>query len=250
MFNFAKAHTRQLSTAAVVAFQAAAAPLAVVAAHCVPYVDAVVYLVSSTVKHAAAVQDNDDLLCQAGRLSGAVTKLTQKLARAELKGYKPSFGHVRVVLVPIESLSRGRSVNFPTCICLSISLNRGSSTVLAFDKEFAACTALVYKACETCMLAVAMESFAGIRGQHDELAGNARHADFVTILKTNALRGQPLQELRDSMPALRKKRIEKLHENPIKEVKLAVVNSSVATVEKVVEKKLVSLLDIGEICEE
>jgi hypothetical protein len=238
MFNFAKAHTRQLSTAAVVAFQAAAAPLAVVAAHCVPYVDAVVYLVSSTVKHAAAVQDNDDLLCQAGRLSGAVTKLTQKLARAELKGYKPSFGHVRVVLVPIESLSRGRSVNFPTCICLSISLNRGSSTVLAFDKEFAACTALVHKACETLVLAVVVESYAGTPGLHNELAeGNVtRRAEYATTSKTLTMHEQPLEELQDSNDSLRKDQFERHYENAIKEVKSAAVKSSAATVNNVTNK--------------
>jgi len=187
MANLSKAHA-QVSAAAIAAIQVAA-PLVVVAAHSVPFGDSVLYLASSITKHVAAVQGNDELLRQAERQAEAVTHLMRKLAEAEFEENNPSLAHVIEALVSLEGLARSWSAKTPRSKCMSFSLNKGSSSALVFEKEFVACTALVDKACEALVLAVSVESFAGIQALRNELAESAaaRRAEFATTSATLAL---------------------------------------------------------------
>lgn len=171
MVNLASAHA-QVSAAAVVAIQMAA-PLMVVGASEVPFGNTVLFLAGSIAKHVAAVQGNDELLRKAERQAEAVTQLVQKLEHAEFKENDPAFANVIEALVSLEGLARSWSVKTPRNKCLSFSLRNGSSTALAFEKEFVACIALLDKACETLVLAVAVESFTGIQALSNDLAKTA-----------------------------------------------------------------------------
>jgi len=194
----------------------------------------VLYLASSIVKHMAAVQNNDNLLRQAEQQAETVAQFVPKLPQAELEKNAQSLGHVINVQAPLENLAR--SWITPATKWLSFRFNRGSST--AFDTELAACTALVHKACETLVLAVVVESYAGTPGLHNELAeGNVtRRAEYATTSKTLTMHEQPLEELQDSNDSLRKDQFERHYENAIKEVKSAAVKSSAATVNNVTNK--------------
>lgn len=198
------ANTRVQVSAATVAAIQLAAPLVTVVAHSVPFGDAVLFLAGSIAKHVAAVQGNDELLRKAERHAEVVTQLVQKLEDAKFTENDQSLAQVVEALVSLESLARSWSVKTPRSKCMSLSLHGGSSTALTFEKEFVACTELVDKACEALVLAVSVESFAGIQAVRNELAESAaaRRAEFATTSAALVLQGQSLEQLQVSVVAL------------------------------------------------
>jgi hypothetical protein len=229
MVNLSKAQA-QVSTAAVAAIKLAA-PLVVMAARKVPFGDVVLYLTGSIAKHVAAVQGNDNLLRKAERQAESVTHLVKKLAEAEFEENDASLAHVIEALVSLEGLARSWSVKTPRSKCMSFSLQGASSTALVFEKEFVACTGLLDKACEALVLAVSVESFAGIQALRDELAENAaaRRAEFATTSATLAVQNQSLEQLQNSVAALKEDsraagaRVETLLEELSRDLKASVL---------------------------
>lgn len=128
-----------------------------------PFGDVVLHLTGSIARHVAAVQGNDKLLRKAERHAEEVTQLVEKLALTEFEDHDPSLAHVIEALLSLEGLARGWSAKTPRSKCMAFKLKIGSSTALAFEKEFVACTALLDKACEMLVLAVSEGSFAGIQ---------------------------------------------------------------------------------------
>jgi len=203
MVNLADAHAH-LSVAAAVAFQVAA-PMVTVAAYGVPFADAVLYLAGSIAKHVVAVKGNDELMRKAERQAEAVTKLVKKLEHVDFDEDDSALGLVVEALVSLESLARSWSVKTTRNKCVSFNLRGGCSTALTFEKEFVACTALVDKACEMLVLAVAVESFADIQALRNELAESAaaRQADFAVTSSELKLQCQSLEELQGSVATLK-----------------------------------------------
>jgi len=228
MVNFAEAKA-EVSAATADAIKLAV-PLLASAATSLPFGDVVLYLTGSIARHVAAVQGNDELLRKAERQAEEVTQLVQRLAQAQFRENDPSLSNVIEALLPLEGLARSWSAKTPRSKCMSFSLKSGSSTALAFEREFVACTALLDKACETLVLAVSVESFAGIQALREEQAKNAadRRAEFAATSAELALQGQSLEQLQGSVIALEAQsraegaRVERLLEKLTKDLQASI----------------------------
>jgi len=157
-------------------------------------------------------------------------QLVQKLELAEFDENDSALGQVVEALLSLESLVRSWGFKTSRHKFLQFNLRGGCSTALTFEKEFVACSALVDKACEVLVLAVSVESFAGICALRNELpeSAAARQAEFASTVSALKLQEQSLEELQGSVAALKEEsraagaRVETLLEELTRDLKASI----------------------------
>jgi hypothetical protein len=193
----------KVSASAVAAIQLAA-PLIKVIAHEVPFGDAVMFLAGSLAKHVAAVHNNGDLLRKAEAQVEMVVQLVSKLEHADFEDGNPALAQVVEALATLENFARNWNTKSSWSKSVSFCSRNASSMALAFEKEFVACTALVDQACQALLMAVAVESFAGIQALRSDFADSvkSRQAEFASTSAALELQGQSLEQLHGSVAEL------------------------------------------------
>jgi hypothetical protein len=193
----------QVSAAAAATIQLAA-PLIAVAANEVPFGGTVVFLIGCIANHLAAVKGNDGLARKAERLAETVDHLLAKLSAAEFDEQSPALAQLVEALAGLEAVARSWSSASQRNKVFLLRFRSGTTSALAFEAEFAACTALVDKACEGLLLAVAVDSCVGIKALQAEAAAGAaaRQEEFAANAAARAMQGQTQEQLQASLAAL------------------------------------------------